>query len=92
MSRKTCTLKENGEKLLRLYLDEAGGVIRSVRLSGDFFMHPEEGVSLIERALEGLQVNEDEIIRAVTAAVERHSIQLVGISPGTIAQAILRAE
>ena len=39
-------------KLLKLRVD-FGKKINSITISGDFFIHPEEGIDLIEEALKG---------------------------------------
>ncbi len=91
MRQKKSVVKENGEKLLRLFLMEEGGIIDSVKLTGDFFLYPEEGVDAIERSLAGVPCREKEIVDAVITAMKENSIEMVGLSPQSIARAILQA-
>ena len=45
-------------KLLRVSLDFEGGKIKAIKITGDFFMHPETGVELIESTLAGQEIDE----------------------------------
>ena len=44
--------------LIRIEFDEDNGVARHVRITGDFFVHPEETVHELEEALEGHRIEE----------------------------------
>lgn len=92
MRQRKAVMKEKGEKLLRLSLDVEGNVIRAARLSGDFFIHPEEGAGAIEERLAGLPMDEAAILAAVRAVVAERSLELIGLSPETIARAALSAK
>ena len=67
--------------------------IDDVQILGDFFVYPEESLSLIEKALAGTgaKAGEDEISGLVQSVVDRNSIVLVGITPEYIAKAIRMA-
>jgi lipoate-protein ligase A len=92
MRHRKAVMKEKGEKLLRLSLDVERDVIRSARLSGDFFIHPEEGAGAIEERLAGLPMDETKILAAVRAVVAERSLDLIGLSPETIARAVVNAK
>jgi hypothetical protein len=76
--------KVPGGKLVRLTLD--GG--RKFILSGDFFIYPEEGISVIEETLSNLRDSEslDEIEYALYKAVKYCDIELVGLDIYAIAR------
>jgi len=40
--------------LIRVEFDDEGGLLKNVRITGDFFIHPEETVEDIEATLEGV--------------------------------------
>ncbi|WP_297487908.1 lipoate protein ligase C-terminal domain-containing protein [Thermococcus sp.] len=48
--------------LIRIEFDEEDGVAEHVRITGDFFIHPEETVHELEEALEGHRVEELEAV------------------------------
>ncbi|MFD3660358.1 biotin/lipoate A/B protein ligase family protein [Streptomyces sp. NPDC058659] len=51
--------KVPGGKLVVVDLDSEGGVLRNVRVAGDFFLEPDEAILAIDRALEGAPVDTD---------------------------------
>jgi lipoate-protein ligase A len=77
-------VKVPGGKLARLRI----GLDGAVRLSGDFFVYPEEGIFLIEKVLSDLQGDEplDAVESAIKAIVEENRIQLVGLDVPVIAR------
>jgi lipoate-protein ligase A len=44
--------------LIRIEFDEENGVARHVKITGDFFMHPEDALAELERRLEGHRIAE----------------------------------
>ncbi len=49
--------KISGGKLLKVRVRSEGGVLEEVRITGDFFVSPEEAVDAIEGALRGVHVS-----------------------------------
>jgi len=43
--------KAEGGKLLRVRLEVVENVIQSIKITGDFFMHPEEAIEELEQGL-----------------------------------------
>jgi len=76
-------------KLIRITLELEGKFIRSLQISGDFFLHPEEKIEQIESSLINEEINKDEIIQKIKKIVEDEDITLVGITPEDIAEAII---
>ncbi len=89
------TLKVAGGKLLRVKMEiqNGNGVIRSVGLTGDFFLHPEDVLPDVEKALAGLPWPADQgvYIGAVQAVLDARGAAFVGVSAQDIAQAMLMA-
>ncbi|ASJ04425.1 lipoate protein ligase C-terminal domain-containing protein [Thermococcus barossii] len=44
--------------LIRIEFDERDGIAEHVKITGDFFIHPEETVQELERELEGHRLDE----------------------------------
>ena len=85
--------KVSGGKLVRLELEHDGSRIKRVKITGDFFMHPEDGLAEIESALAGIGINSDEsaFTSRISEVVSSSSIQLVGFSAETLASLAKRA-
>lgn len=84
--------KVPGGKLVVVDLEERDGRIAEFRLSGDFFLEPDEALPLIDAAVTGLPVETD--ARALAAAVQAAlpaGAQLLGFSADSVATAIRRA-
>jgi len=67
---------------------DADEKVNSVRLTGDFFLHPEEALEEIERTLAGLGTKEEEkvIKEKIDALIRSKNIQMVGFSSEDIAR------
>jgi lipoate---protein ligase len=84
--------KVPGGKLVVVDLEVADGRISEFRLSGDFFLEPDEALPAIDAAVLGLPADADARVyaAAVTAALPDDA-QLLGFSPDSVATAIRRA-
>jgi hypothetical protein len=78
-----CEEKVPGGKLVKVAV-ENGRVI----LSGDFFIHPEEGAFLIERALSAMNGCEpvETIERMLSVLLAENHIELIGLDECVIAR------
>ncbi|MGN6273810.1 MAG: lipoate--protein ligase family protein [Protaetiibacter sp.] len=84
--------KVPGGKLVVVDLDVDDGRLTDVRLSGDFFLEPDDALPLIDAALTGLPADADG--KVLAAAVQRalpDGAVLLGFSPEAIATAVRRA-
>lgn len=81
------TEKVPGGKLLRIKInyDEK---INDVKITGDFFIHPEESINEIENLLNGIRKDEEEkfIAEKISKFVSEKDVQLIGIDPVAIAR------
>ncbi|QEO08954.1 lipoate--protein ligase family protein [Protaetiibacter larvae] len=84
--------KVPGGKLVVVDLDVVDERLAEVRLSGDFFLEPDDALPLIDAALTGLPAASDAkaIAAAVQAALPEGAV-LFGFSPESIATAVRRA-
>ncbi|HLC74506.1 MAG TPA: lipoate protein ligase C-terminal domain-containing protein [Candidatus Nanoarchaeia archaeon] len=89
----TITEKVPGGKLVRLKIDTELGVIRKMQIAGDFFLHPEETIDDIERALVGITVEQDVWVVAaiITSVLEQKNAQFIGVTAGDLARLIMQA-
>lgn len=84
--------KVPGGKLVVVDLDVADGRLADVRVSGDFFLEPDEALPAIDAALTGLPAEADAraIAAAVTAALP-DATTMLGFSAEAVATAVRRA-
>jgi lipoate-protein ligase A len=84
--------KVPGGKLVVVDLDVADGKLANVRVSGDFFLEPDEALPAIDAALTGLPVTSEaaQLTAAVTAALPEGAV-LLGFSAEAIATTVRRA-
>ncbi len=68
---------------------EAGDVIKKIKITGDFFMFPEDSVASLEEALVGTAPKEDELLKVVKDFYE--NVESYGIDPEDMVKAIKRA-
>ena len=84
--------KTPGGKLIAVDFEIEEDKLRNARLTGDFFLYPEEALGALTAALDGLAVelSESEIAEQVRAAMPRDA-ELLGSSPEAIGAAVRRA-
>jgi hypothetical protein len=64
------TRKAGDGKLLKVSIRSELGIIKDVRITGDFFAIPEEAIESIERSLEGVDISKaGSVVRAVCTGV-----------------------
>ncbi|MFT4283594.1 MAG: biotin/lipoate A/B protein ligase family protein [Protaetiibacter sp.] len=84
--------KVPGGKLVVVDLDVVDGHLANVRLSGDFFLEPDDALPLIDEALTGLPADvEGKVIAAAVQRALPDGAVLLGFSPEAIATAVRRA-
>ncbi len=84
--------KVPGGKLVVVDLEVVDGVITDFRLSGDFFLEPDDALGDIDRAVNGTPVTATgaDIAAAVRAALPRDAM-LLGFTPESIGTAVRRS-
>ncbi len=84
--------KTPGGKLIAVDFDVRDGTLRDVVITGDFFLYPDEALSLLTGALEGasVELSEAELAQEVRVAMPRDA-ELLGSSPEAIGAAVRRA-
>ncbi len=72
---------------------ECDGFIKKIKITGDFFLHPEDVLETIEKSILGLRkdAGKDEIASRIHEIVEANDVQMIGISTESLAQVIKEA-
>jgi len=81
--------KVPGGKLLCVEAEFTRGRIARIRITGDFFLHPEETIDEIERALVGSDA--ESAAAKVAEVLKRSNAQLIGATPDDIGRLVRRA-
>ncbi len=68
-------------------------VIENIRITGDFFLHPEDTLEEIEKSIVGMEKDADvkTIVSNIQKAIAAKDVQMIGISPDSIARLIREA-
>ncbi|WP_309493640.1 lipoate protein ligase C-terminal domain-containing protein [Candidatus Hecatella orcuttiae] len=84
--------KVAGGKMIRIRLNVKEGALSSIRITGDFFMHPEEALEKLESSLRGVKVEEAEgLERHIDAFLSENHVTVLGAASRDFAAAILKA-
>jgi len=80
-------------KLVRISLEYDTTILHSIKICGDFFIHPEETIEEMEQALHHLPVESAEarIQQLLDRAVRAKNAQLIGVDTQTVAKLIHEA-
>ena len=81
--------KAPGGKMLRVRLSEKDGRIESARISGDFFLIPEDSLPKLEKMLEDVRLDEGELRLLVDRFFRGTGAKGLGVSPDDFVKAIL---
>lgn len=84
--------KVAGGKLVRIEFSYAD-TISKVKITGDFFLHPENTLEKIEESIVGasIPVSKSELQESIEKAIRSNNAQLIGLSAEDIASTIEEA-
>jgi lipoate-protein ligase A len=85
------TYKVEGGKLIKVQLREREGKIQEIRITGDFFLHPEELIEELEKALIGKPLKERDLAESIRSLIQKKEATLLGAAPEDFAKCILIA-
>lgn len=91
ISNGSSVYKVDGGKMIKITLAIDDGVIRDIRITGDFFVHPEDAVELLENKLVGTRID-DLVVNIDNEFAGNANVQLVGISTKDIVHAVKLAQ
>ncbi|TFG11571.1 hypothetical protein EU537_12035 [Candidatus Thorarchaeota archaeon] len=88
---KKSTLKVPGGKLIRIALSRENSRISTIKITGDFFLHPERTLEEIEKKLVGTILVASELQKEIASVVAKNSAVLIGATASDITRAIMLA-
>lgn len=88
---KKAIYKVPNGKLLKIFLEDADGKIVSIKITGDFFMHPEENIEDLERALVGAQLDEKNLNEKINEFLNLNPTTFFGLDTESLVKTILSA-
>ncbi|HSB47035.1 MAG TPA: lipoate protein ligase C-terminal domain-containing protein [Candidatus Bilamarchaeum sp.] len=86
-----CEEKIPNGKLVCVEVWAKGGLVERAKITGDFFLHPEERISDLERALEGLPLSASEGDAASALEKALGKATLIGASTADLARIFRKA-
>jgi len=85
------TYKVEGGKLIKIQLRERADKIQEIKITGDFFLHPEELIEELEERLVGKPLKEQDLVESIRSLMQERGATLLGASPEDFAKCILMA-
>ncbi len=73
-------------KLLKLFLEVKEGRIDTIKITGDFFVHPEEAIEELEKQLCGVGIADVE--QVVHTFFEQRDVEMVGLTEESLIQVL----
>ena len=74
--------------MLKIFLETKNDKIEDIKITGDFFIYPEEEIVKIEEALRGQELDEVALRETIQNVVDKESMELFGINAEGIVTAI----
>lgn len=84
--------KVPGGKLVAADVETSGGLMSDVRISGDFFLEPDDALERIDRALSGLPEDADVATLTTVVSDAVGDAAMIGFNPEAVAIAVRRAQ
>jgi hypothetical protein len=78
-------------KLLKISLEynEKDDTISEIKIMGDFFAYPEEGIELLEKKLKQTVLKREQLVETIKTIVMEHNIRFIGLDAEGLTQGIL---
>lgn len=83
--------KVPGGKLIRVRVETKGGRISNIKITGDFFLHPETDLEELERDLLGLKADQRSVRETVSVFFRERKTLLLGVCPEDFVKVIILA-
>lgn len=88
---KKSVYKVKGGKLIKVQLSERDGKIEKIKITGDFFLHPEDFIEDVEKTLIGKPLEESYLADFIKELMNKKRVILLGASPTDLAKCITMA-
>ncbi|MBS3127601.1 biotin--protein ligase [Candidatus Woesearchaeota archaeon] len=76
-------------KLIKIHADIKNNKIQNIKITGDFFCHPEEKFSEIEKSLLYVPFEEEIIKNKIKQIIQQQNLTLIGLSPDDLTKTIM---
>ncbi len=73
-------------KMVRLEVEIDNDIIKSIKIAGDFFVHPETAITQIENLLTGKSI--DDVNNIVNRFIDENHIKLIGFNASDLTKAL----
>ena len=85
--------KVEGGKLVTIEVVADEGVVTKAKITGDFFLHPEESITDLENSLVGVKIPFDWIDaeKKVLTVITDKKLNLVGVKSGNLVSVLRKA-
>lgn len=83
--------KVEGGKLVKAKVTMKGNKVQKVKVTGDFFLHPEDLIEELEEALVGSVLDESSLAELIRGVIAKRNAVLLGASPEDLAKCIVMA-
>jgi len=77
--------------LIRIKIKTELGCLSEVKISGDFFMYPEDELWKLENTLKGTDISRDKILAKIQKFYRDKKILSPGVTPEDFTEAIIKA-
>jgi len=77
--------------VIKVALDKENDRISNIRISGDFFMYPEEAIEDLEQFLVGVKIDRESLLRSLKEFYTKKKVEPPMVGPEHFLEAIMRA-
>lgn len=88
---KKALYKVPNGKLLKVFLEDVDGKIDSVKITGDFFLHPEENIEKLEESLRGSEISKEILTERIEKFLKVTPTKFFGLDTESLVTTILAA-
>lgn len=88
---KKALYKVPNGKLLKVFLEDVDGKIDSVKITGDFFLHPEENIEKLEESLRGSEISKEILTERIEKFLKVTPTEFFGLDTESLVTTILAA-
>ena len=88
---KRAIYKVPNGKLLKLFLEDRDGKIVSIKITGDFFLYPEENIEKLEQKLAGTALTHEALAETLANFLKETPTTLFGLDADSLITTILNA-
>jgi lipoate-protein ligase A len=78
-------------KLLKIKLDfnENSNKINEIKITGDFFVYPEEAIEILEDGLKDIKIDKIFLLKKINSLVKDYKIDFIGLHAEGLTEGIL---